>query len=76
LKHTFNKFIPEGQTLTPGPEETIHNVKHVFGDTMLPQCDGIREITSREHVSLILTDFSFHGIFPLLLGREDRPAKR
>jgi len=71
---TFNKFIPEGQTLTPGPEETIHNFKHVFGDTMLPQCDGIREIMTREHVSLILTDFIFHGVFPLLLGPgEDRP---
>ena len=71
---TFNKFIPEGQTLTPGPEETIHNFKHVFGDTMLPQCDGIRKIMSRETVDLILTDFVFFGVFPLLLGsEEDRP---
>ena len=71
---TFNKFIPEGQTLTPGPEETIHNFKYVFGDTMLPQCDGIREIMSRETVDLILTDFVFFGVFPLLLGPgTDRP---
>jgi MGT family glycosyltransferase len=71
---TFNKFIPEGKTLTPGPEEIMHNAKHVFGDTMLPQCDGIREIMSREPVDLILTDFIFHGVFPLLLGpRTERP---
>jgi hypothetical protein len=71
---TFNKFIPEDQTLTPGPEETIHNFKHVFGDTMLPQCDGIKKIMSRETVDLILTDFVFFGVFPLLLGPgTDRP---
>jgi len=71
---TFNKFMPEGQTLTPGPEETIHNMQHVFGDTMLPQCDGIMEIMRREKIDLILTDFVFHGVFPLLLGAQrDRP---
>ncbi|HTD55678.1 MAG TPA: glycosyltransferase [Silvibacterium sp.] len=64
---TFNKFLPEGQTLTPGPEEMIHNMQHVFGDTMLPQCDGIKEIMRREKVDLILTDFMFFGVFPLLL---------
>jgi UDP:flavonoid glycosyltransferase YjiC (YdhE family) len=71
---TFNKFIPEGQTLRPGQQEIIHNFKHVFGDTMLPQCDGIRKIMSRETVDLILTDFIFFGVFPLLLSPgEDRP---
>lgn len=71
---TFNKFIPEGKILTPGPEEIMHNAKHVMGDTMLPQYDGIREIMNHEPVSLILTDFIFHGVFPLLLGlRKKRP---
>ena len=65
---TWNKFLPEGKTLTPGPEEIMHNAKHVFGDTMLPQYDGICEIMSREPVDLILTDFLFLGVFPLLLG--------
>ncbi|MBV8571845.1 MAG: glycosyltransferase family 1 protein [Acidobacteriaceae bacterium] len=65
---TFNKFLPEGAALTPGPEEMIHNLKHVFADTMLPQCDGLREIINREIVDLILTDFIFFGVFPLLLG--------
>jgi hypothetical protein len=69
---TFNKFLPEGKTLTPGPEEIIHNATHIFGDTMLPQYDGIREIMSREPVDLILTDFLFHGVFPLLLGPRNR----
>jgi MGT family glycosyltransferase len=70
----FNKFLLEGQTLAPGPEEMTHNIKHVFGDAMLPQCDGIRAIMSRERVDLILTDFLFFGVFPLLLGpRKRRP---
>ena len=71
---TFNKFLPEGRTLTPGPEEMRHNAKHVFADTMLPQYDGIRDIMSRESIDLILTDFLFTGVFPLLLGpRASRP---
>jgi MGT family glycosyltransferase len=71
---TFNKFLPEGQTLTPGPEEMRHNAKHIFADTMLPQYDGIRDIMSRESIDLILTDFLFTGVFPLLLGpRAGRP---
>ena len=32
---TFNKFRPESQTSTPGPEELIHDIRHVFGDTMI-----------------------------------------
>lgn len=52
----------------------MHNAKHVMGDPMLPQYDGIREIMSREPVDLILTDFIFLGVFPLLLGpRSERP---
>jgi MGT family glycosyltransferase len=71
---TFNKFLPEGQILTPGTEQLIHDSQHVFGDTMLPQCDGIRKILSRERVDLIMTDFVFFGVFPLLLGpRTNRP---
>jgi MGT family glycosyltransferase len=71
---TFNKFIPEGKTLTPGPEEMNHNLQHVFGDTMLDQCEGLKDIISRESVDLIVTDFLFMGIFPLLLGPDtDRP---
>ena len=70
----FNKFLPEGQILTPGTDELIYDSQHVFGDTMLPQCDGIREILSREPVNLIVTDFVFFGVFPLLLGpRTNRP---
>jgi len=71
---TFNKFRREDLILTPGPEELIQDSKHVFGDTMLPQCDGIKEIMGREPIDLIMTDFIFFGVFPLLLGpRTDRP---
>src|SRR5215469_8731673 len=71
---TFNKFLAEGQVLTPGPEELIYESQHVFGDTMLPQCDGIKKVLRRESVDLIMTDFIFFGVFPLLLGpRTDRP---
>lgn len=64
---TFNKFLPEGQTLSPGTEELIHDFQHVLADTMLDQCDGIEEIMNAETVSLILADFTFCGILPLLL---------
>jgi MGT family glycosyltransferase len=71
---TFNKFLPEGKTLTPGPEDMIHSCKHVMGDTMLPQFDGIREILSREPVDVVLVNFIFFGVVPLLLGpRTERP---
>jgi len=72
---TFNKFLLQGQTLTPGPEEMIHNIQHVFGDTMLDQCEGIEDILALEPVSLILADFTFSGILPLLLSPNaaDRP---
>jgi MGT family glycosyltransferase len=65
---TFNKFLPEGKTLMPGPEDIIHSFKHVMGDTMLPQYDGIREILNRESVDVILVNFIFLGAIPLLLG--------
>jgi len=68
---TCNKFLPEGKTLKPGPEELIHNAKHVFGDTMLDQCKGIRDIMGHEPIGLILTDFTFFGILPLLVGPEN-----
>ena len=32
---TFNFFLPEGETPTTGLESMIHDMKHVFGDTML-----------------------------------------
>lgn len=71
---TFNKFPPEGQRLTPGPEEMNHNLMRVFGDTMLDQCNGIRNIKRSTHVDLILADFTFFGILPELLGpRTQRP---
>ena len=71
---TFKKFLPEGQTLKPGLEDAMHSIKHVFGDTMIPQYDGIRDILSREPVELILTDFLFLGLLPLLLGpKTERP---
>lgn len=72
---TFNKFLLQGQTLRPGPEEMIHNIQHVFGDTMLDQCEGIEDILAQEPVSLILADFTFSGILPLLLSptATDRP---
>ena len=70
----FNKFLPEGKTLKPGPEDMIHSFKHVMGDTMLPQYDGICEILSRESVDAILVNFIFLGAIPLLLGpRTARP---
>jgi UDP:flavonoid glycosyltransferase YjiC (YdhE family) len=71
---TFNKFLPEGQTLEPGPEEMMHNIKHVFADTMLDQYLGMRAILGREPVDLILADFIFAGILPMLSGpRTNRP---
>jgi len=52
----------------------IHNIQHVFGDTMLNQCEGIEDILALESVSLILADFTFCGILPLLLSpTADRP---
>ena len=71
---TFNKFLPQGQILTHGPEEMIHNMQHVFGDTMLDQCEGIEDIMALESVSLIMADFTFFGILALLLSpTADRP---
>jgi MGT family glycosyltransferase len=71
---TFNKFLPEGKTLKPGLEDMTYSIKHVFGDTMLPQYDGIQDILSREPVEAIVTDFLFCGMFPLLLGpKRERP---
>ena len=71
---TFNKFLPEGKTLMPGSEDMIHSCKHVMADTMLPQYDGIREILSREPIDVILVNFIFFGVIPLLLGPPtDRP---
>jgi MGT family glycosyltransferase len=71
---TFNKFIPEGQTISPGTEERIHNAQRVFGDTLIPQCEGVRKLLSCERFDLVLNDFTFFGVFPLLLGpRKERP---
>lgn len=69
---TFNKFIPDGAIVKPGLDELLHNFKHVLGDCMLPQYDGIRQILGREPVDLILTDWVFFGVLPLLLGPPDQ----
>ena len=63
----FNKFRSKDQIFAPGREELLQDSQHLFGDTMLPQCDGIREIMCREPIDLIVTDFVFFGVFPLLL---------
>ena len=58
------------QNLTkPGPDEMIDHVKKMFGEKMLPQYQGLRQIIDREPIDLILADFVFFGILPVLLSR-------
>jgi MGT family glycosyltransferase len=70
LETTF----PDRQTLQSGSEQLIFDFKHLFGDVIPEQDRGIQQILATSPVDLILTDISFWGTLPLLLGaRELRP---
>jgi MGT family glycosyltransferase len=66
--------FPERQAIQPGLEQIIYDFKHIFGDAIPLQHDGIQQIMATSHIDLILTDVMFLGVLPLLLkSQELRP---
>jgi MGT family glycosyltransferase len=70
----LDEAFPERKNFRPGPDQLVHDFKNVFGKSIPDQYWGIRQIMDEAEIQLILTDVSFMGTFPLLLGpREARP---
>jgi MGT family glycosyltransferase len=70
----LDDFLPERKNFEPVPAMLSHDFKHAFGDTIPDQYRVIRQIMNESTVDLILTDVTFLGTFPMLLGpRETRP---
>ena len=70
----LDEAFPERKNFEPGPDQLAHDFKNGFGKTIPDQYRGIRQIMDESEIDLILTDVTFMGAFPLLLGpREARP---
>lgn len=62
------------QNVAPGVPQLIYDTQHLFGDPIPDQYLGLRQITDREDIDIILADAFFLGVFPYLLGpKESRP---
>jgi MGT family glycosyltransferase len=70
----LDEAFPERNNFKPGPDQLAHDFKNGFGKPIPDQLRGIRQIMDEAEIGLILTDVTFMGTFPLLLGpREARP---
>lgn len=70
----LDEAFPERKNFKPGPDMLAYDFKNVFGKAIPDQYWGIRRIMDEAEIGLILTDITFMGTFPLLLGpREARP---
>jgi MGT family glycosyltransferase len=70
----LDEAFPERKNCKPGPDQLAHDFKYGFGRPIPDQYRGIRQIKEETTIDLILTDVTFMGTFPLLLGpREGRP---
>ena len=70
----LDEAFPERQNFEPGPDQLAHDFKNGFGRTIPDQYRVIQQVMDQSRIDLILTDTTFMGAFPLLLGpREARP---
>jgi len=70
----LDEAFPERKTFEPGPAQLSYDFKYCFGRPMPDQYLGILQIMEETNIDLILTDLTFMGTFPFLLGpREVRP---
>ena len=70
----LDEAFPERKNFEPGPDQLAHDFKNAFGKPIPDQYGGIKQIMEEMTIDLILTDVTFMGAFPLLLGpREVRP---
>ncbi len=70
----MEEAFPGRTTTEPGMPQLVYDLKHVFGDTILDQFKGIRQVMDTQEIDVVLTDHAFIGTFPMLLGpREERP---
>jgi MGT family glycosyltransferase len=63
--------FPGRKDLQPGPDQLAHDFKFVFGRPIPDQYQVIRSLMDQTRIDLILTDLTFMGTFPLLLGAGD-----
>jgi MGT family glycosyltransferase len=67
-------LFPERKNYEPGPALLSHDFKRAFADAIPDQYRVVQQIMHESTVDLILTDVSFMGTIPTLLGpREARP---
>ncbi|MBV8831962.1 MAG: glycosyltransferase family 1 protein [Acidobacteriaceae bacterium] len=70
----LDEAFPERKNFEPGPPQLDHDFKHCFGQPIPDQYRGILQIMEGTNIDLVLTDVTFMGTFPFLLGpREARP---
>ena len=67
----LDEAFPDRKNHAPGPEQLIHDFKHAFGRPIPDQYRGILEIMDETNVDVVLTDVTFLGTFPLLLGPQE-----
>ena len=63
--------FPERKNFKPGPEQLAHDLKAAMVRTIPDQHQVIRRLMDETRIDLILTDLTFMGTFPLLLGASD-----
>jgi MGT family glycosyltransferase len=65
---------PKRRTLPP-PERAAHDIKHIFTDPIPALHKGLQQALQEFPADVVLTDASFFGTYPMLLGpRSKRPA--
>jgi MGT family glycosyltransferase len=71
----IDKQFPERARLPPGPAQMLWGVRHLFGDSIAAQHEGLLSILRGFAADAILADMMFLGTLPLLLGpRTQRPT--
>ena len=64
----LDEAFPGRKNFKPGPDQRAYDLRTFFVKTIPDQYWGIRQIMEEPEIELILTDVTFMGVFPLLLG--------